>query len=56
MDTALPVEDRVAVWQVLKGHEQAGVKFHALWTRQAHVEFKVAGRIHMQKNAPQVSL
>ena len=35
MDTALPVEDRVAVWQVLKGHEQAGVKFHALWTRQA---------------------
>jgi divalent metal cation (Fe/Co/Zn/Cd) transporter len=23
MDTALPVEDRVAVWQVLKGHEQA---------------------------------
>ena len=30
MDTALPVEDRVAVWQVLKGHEQAGVKFHAL--------------------------
>jgi divalent metal cation (Fe/Co/Zn/Cd) transporter len=56
MDTALLVEDRVAVWQVLKGHEQAGVKFHALWTRQAHVEFKVAGRIHMQKNAPQVSL
>ena len=37
MDTALPVEDRVAVWQVLKGHEQAGVKFHALWTRQAGV-------------------
>ena len=35
MDTALPVEDRVAVWQVLKGHEQAGIKFHALWTRQA---------------------
>ena len=37
MDTALPAEDRVAVWQVLKGHEQAGVKFHALWTRQAGV-------------------
>ncbi len=37
MDAALPVEDRVAVWQVLKGHEQAGVKFHALWTRQAGV-------------------
>jgi len=35
MDIALPVEDRVAVWQVLKGHEQAGIKFHALWTRQA---------------------
>ena len=35
MDSALPVEDRVAVWQVLKGHEQAGIKFHALWTRQA---------------------
>ena len=35
MDAALPIEDRVAVWQVLKGHEQAGVKFHALWTRQA---------------------
>jgi cation diffusion facilitator family transporter len=37
MDIALPVEDRVAVWLVLKGHEQAGVKFHALWTRQAGV-------------------
>ena len=35
MDTALPVEDRVAVWQALKSHEQAGVKFHALWTRHA---------------------
>lgn len=35
MDTALPVEDRVEVWQVLKRHEQAGIKFHALWTRQA---------------------
>jgi hypothetical protein len=35
MDTALPAEDRVAVWQILKSHEQAGVKFHALWARQA---------------------
>jgi len=35
MDAALPVEDRVAVQEVLKRHEQAGVKFHALWTRQA---------------------
>ena len=35
MDVALPVEDRVAVEEVLKRHEQAGVKFHALWTRQA---------------------
>jgi cation diffusion facilitator family transporter len=35
MDAALPVEDRVAVEDVLKKHEQAGVKFHALWTRQA---------------------
>ena len=35
MDAALPVEERVAVQEVLKRHEQAGVKFHALWTRQA---------------------
>jgi len=35
MDAALPVEGRVAVQEVLKRHEQAGVKFHALWTRQA---------------------
>ena len=35
MDTALPAEDRVAVQEVLKSHEQVGVKFHALWTRQA---------------------
>jgi cation diffusion facilitator family transporter len=35
MDAALPVEGRVAVQGVLKRHEQAGVKFHALWTRQA---------------------
>ena len=35
MDAALPVEDRVAVQEVLKRHEQVGVKFHALWTRQA---------------------
>jgi cation diffusion facilitator family transporter len=35
MDTALPVEDRAAVSQVLKRHEQVGVKFHALRTRQA---------------------
>ena len=37
MDAALPVKDRVAVQEVLKRHEQAGVKFHALWTRQAGV-------------------
>ena len=30
MDAALPVEGRVAVQEVLKRHEQAGVKFHAL--------------------------
>lgn len=35
MDTALPAEDRIAVQEVLKSHEQVGVKFHALWTRQA---------------------
>ena len=35
MDAALPLEDRISVWQVLKNHEQVGVKFHALWTRQA---------------------
>jgi cation diffusion facilitator family transporter len=35
MDAALPAEDRAAVQEVLKSHEQAGVKFHALWTRQA---------------------
>ena len=35
MDAALSVEDRGAVQEVLKRHEQAGVKFHALWTRQA---------------------
>jgi cation diffusion facilitator family transporter len=35
MDAALPVEERVAIQEVLKRHEQVGVKFHALWTRQA---------------------
>jgi cation diffusion facilitator family transporter len=35
MDTALPVEDRASVWQVLKKHEKVGVKFHAFRTRQA---------------------
>jgi cation diffusion facilitator family transporter len=35
MDTALPVEDRASVWQVLKKHERVGVKFHAFRTRQA---------------------
>jgi divalent metal cation (Fe/Co/Zn/Cd) transporter len=35
MDTALAVEERAAVSQVLKRHEQVGVKFHALRTRQA---------------------
>lgn len=35
MDAALPVEGRVSAQEVLKRHEQAGVKFHALWTRQA---------------------
>jgi len=35
MDTALPAQDRVAVQEVLSSHEQAGVRFHALRTRQA---------------------
>src|SRR5262249_12889362 len=35
MDAALPGEDRDSVRQVLKYHERSGVKFHALWTRQA---------------------
>jgi cation diffusion facilitator family transporter len=35
MDTALPTEDRLAIQKVLKSHEQDGVRFHALWTRQA---------------------
>lgn len=35
MDTALLTEDRVAVRDVLSSYEQAGVRFHALRTRQA---------------------
>jgi cation diffusion facilitator family transporter len=35
MDAALPAKDRDAVQEVLKRHEQSGVKFHALWTRKA---------------------
>lgn len=35
MDAALPAKDRVAIQKVLKRHEQTGVKFHALRTRQA---------------------
>ena len=35
MDTALPAEEQVAVQEILKRHQQAGVKFHALRTRQA---------------------
>ena len=35
MDTALPAEDQVAVQEILKRHQQAEVKFHALRTRQA---------------------
>ena len=35
MDAALPAVDQAAVQEVLKSHRQAGVKFHALRTRQA---------------------
>jgi cation diffusion facilitator family transporter len=52
MDAALPAEDQHSVWQVLKYHERFGVKFHALWTRQAGAQnsfpytcsFQVIGR------------
>ena len=35
MDAALPAEDQVAIQEVLESYRQAGVKFHALRTRQA---------------------
>ena len=35
MDSALPVEDRLAVEKVLKSYEGNVIQFHALWTRHA---------------------
>lgn len=35
MDTALPVQDRALIQQVLAGYEPDGIQFHAVRTRQA---------------------
>ena len=35
MDTALPIEEQITLQKVLEHHQQTGVQYHALRTRQS---------------------